>query len=364
VDAAGAVWMTSPTGLVRWTATLGVQSSAHPGSVLARGDDGHVYALTSSIVSPLPLPTGISTLRRIDGLTQVPIVASWSGDIVFDFAADGQGGYFLATANGIQRLGSGASSPAPHATGIAGAWHRSVVFDPATGRLYAADAFHVVEITGASTSVLLADLPGPAMYPWEFFDLVPGWHGHVLVLRCFLEHAIFPLVASLKIPNGSIDAFTATTVAYNGWEESFPSLATGPGGEAYLLTQGVLYQITGQPLLLSAGVPAPGLLQIDLDGPPNAPFLLAADQTAGQSWTYPGIGVFHTSLGQLPTFVVLLDGLGAFLPANPAVTLPWSLTVSVPAPPLGLPYVAEGYALGPAAANGWLHISNAAVRQI
>jgi hypothetical protein len=108
--------------------------------------------------------------------------------------------------------------------------------------------------------------------------------------------------------------------------------------------------VNGRPFSLS-----PFILAIDLPlGPPQFP---------SGVYFLPPWGTFATSLGLLPSFTALEDGLGLFTPApTPLGVLPpggqRNLSYFVPLGAAGLTIVTEAYIVDAQAPNGVFWISN------
>jgi hypothetical protein len=151
----------------------------------------------------------------------------------------------------------------------------------------------------------------------------------------------------------------------------------GAGG-LLLVEAGAVHRITGAPPPF-----APGTLQapttatqgspiaVTVSGRPLsiAPFVLAVDLPLGPPLfplgvlPIPPYGVAHTSLGLLPTFVALEDGIPVFAPfPTPLGFLPpqgqRTLSYVVPTIPAPLTVVLQAYILDPLAPNGLFWITN------
>lgn len=358
VDGQGNVWIPSVTGTTIRRVSPGGVVTSFPfaaGSDLVRGLDGNIWfwlpnTTTMAAVMSLSLmrldPDGAIT-TVIPGIQTNPWFSFGRG-----IAQDASGAFYFGAGDGrILRLAAGASSfesfgSTPGETRLAS--------DPGTGAIYSGSSYriHRVPPTGWNVAVYGNDVtPVPAGTSLTIHDHDVAWSGQVVALvnpgQPWLE------VVACSEPH----VYGALARIPDGWPGS-PSLARGLGGDLYVASGDTLWRLTGTPATLTSGIPTGfNPLRLRLDGPPGNPILVTAD-APGFALTVPAIGTFGTSLGLLPSFLVLADTLGIFTPAAPATGTPWTRDIQLPPSPLGVSFAVQGHVFSPTAANGLVMISN------
>ena len=369
MDSAGNLWLVATQGSPGWTANsltkITPQGQVLPSIItglgrigdLIRGNDGKVYLWMEAAPST-------ATLMSIDPLGSTTIVGSYSGFQPGGIAQDAAGNFYLGSRQGVPggiwMLAPGAASLTLFSTGLTSADQDHLAIDPVSGRFFVGHAQAIYEVIGPGAATLLyapfqPACPGCGI---DLPDFAAGYHGQILTAHRFsiLNPGSSSSTTSL-LSLRSQQSTTGVATLASGTSLASTALAAGLAGDYWAIDQGTLYHLSGNPALLGFAATVGGQVQVTVDAPAGSPLVLAID-TWGFAIPFPGLGIFHTSLGTAPTFGVLADGLGAFVPANPTDLAPWSATYPLPNPYLGIPITLEAYVLTPQAANGLFQISN------
>lgn len=337
----------SPAGVV--TANIGAPLSEM--GDLVRGQDGFLYvwmnvtATSTSLCQILPNGS-VNTIFTLPGFIGGGIEQDANGEFYIGCRSNSPN-------QGIHRRTSSGTMTPVNATGIPGGDHRHLLFDPA-GNLFAASNNVVHQVSPTSTSLVYQ---------------VPALQG-ASNLTC-LENGYFDhFITCQRLAFGPALGGQVTSITPEGYPTRIGNLGIinnannpvvcddGTGFGYYLLSAGTLYHLTGPAGMLTIGYPTSTTIEarVDHDGS-SAPFVLAMD-APGINLNIAGWGTFATSIGTGPSWTLLLDGLGAFGPADPAALAPWNITINAPNPALNQTFAVQAYILDPFAGNGLIKITN------
>lgn len=335
----------SPLGAVNAGAVTGLAEA----SDLIRGNDGNIYFWMNT-------GGGNSSLMRVTPGGNLSQVTTVVGGRALSIAQDAGGLFYVgyAAGNGIFQLEPATGVFLYHSVGIVGGDNRHLAFD-AAGSLYVGDATRILKVPPSGMPTVVHQ-PLQPVCPGCSIDLPDFDQGHHAGLLVASRYSVIASTAvttyrSVKDTNRQTELGIFPAVIAGGHE----ALARGISGDYYVFMIGRLYRLIGTPAILTFGL-GTNQATVDVDGPPGQALVAALD---APGLNFPSaFGTFHTSLGTLPTFVLLDDGVGVFLPANPAAVTPWTAAYPLGPLPLNVQFTLEAYVLSNAATNGQFLITN------
>ena len=368
VDSAGAVTL-------NWIPAIGGLASA--GQMLRNPVDGLCYILShwqGGLVH--------NQVNRIEPTGSLTVLHDVLWGIGHGFALDNTGDWFVGTSSGFQpavihRIPAatiGVSPEVPWAPGVAAnAWLAAAD----GGAMLVADLNAVTRVVPGQPNTVVhvqGSSPATSGFSWRGLVQCPFGPGHIVT-------AAEPLVSQ---PGMAL--CSATWIGPGGPHGLAWDIVPTPGDFA-VATDGASLLILSQGTLRRLTVQQSGLIPGTLVAPSNptaggpfsmlitgrafsiSPIVVAADQILGPPM-FPGgvlpippFGVVHTSLGLLPTFTPLHDGLGVFSSVDPTAFLDpvgqWvSPTYVLPTSSSGLSLVLQAYIPDALAPNGLFWITN------
>jgi hypothetical protein len=350
----GALTLVTPLGAVVPGAVTGLPEM----SDLVRGNDGNVWFWVN--IAP-----GVVGLVRLTPAGAVTLIGQYSSaGRARTIAQDSAGAFYMGIdvpqALGIWKLAPGAQTFTIHAVTFFLGEVKRILIGPG-GALFAAEDARVSSFSGANI-IFIHQSPPPFCTGCssDIPDLAIDWHGNViLLLRTYVPGGLSitdVVVNKFKNVEGKIGTLGVVPA------DQVPALASGAHGDHFILHGNTLWQLThplAPPPVLTFGYAQPNLLSLNVDGLPPSPVIICAD-AHGIVNPIPPFGTAHTSLGVLPTFFPVIDGVGVFAPANPSSQTPFVFSI-IPAPPAGslnLAITLEAYVLSPFGVNGVFMISN------
>jgi hypothetical protein len=345
--------------------------------------DGGCYAASYSPLLPV-VNSMVSLLDPNTGAVQVGNVAA----IVEGLTIDDTGRFYIGTNTGLSGPGLYSGSPGGNLTYHGPGFGRNRILQSLarTGDVLIGDANEVrrwtpmalVPVAYWSRPVTTTSAPVNSIARSPFNQLGVG---------AIIGHNVSPTFFNTGVGSAFPGSLTSganapfATENYNAPLRGLQSIASGIDHDLYWLTDVGISPVVGKDLyrVTQDITPTTGHLIVNVNPNPMGgssvqfnvygptmggdPFLLG---TVVGPLPGPPPQIFVPPFGSIldifhPAYVVLLDGVGVFLPPNPLAIIPpggnFQLTLTAP-PAGGLPFVLQALTLSGEAPNGYFYISN------